>query len=178
MTPSLSMGLEPAASSALLCDHQPPGDSFVTTGSFLTAPGGHMVALGAVQSPPSCSRRITGGWQHRGAQCYQPPQELPLPPLLQFHCKILKSLSAWLVRAGGKLLQGAAAQKKGCRTPLVQSQPFLPLHTAAMSLPALVQNGAINPIRAKFCREKLPEPTGSGPFPPQGALTSVKAALM
>lgn len=58
--------------------------------------------------------------------------------------------------------------KEGVQDSLHQSQPFPPLHTAAMSLPALVQNEAINPNRAKFCHEKLPEPMGRSPFPPPG----------
>lgn len=182
MTPSFSVGLEPAASSALLCDHQPQGDSFVTTESFLIAPGGCMVALGAIQSPLSCirrrGRRITGALAAQGGLNATNPPKLPLPPLLCCHCKILKSLSGWLMCAGGKLLHGATTQKKRCRTSLRQSQSFPSLHTAAMILAALVQNNAINPNRAQFCQEKLPEPPGSSPFLLPSTLTSVKAALM
>lgn len=72
-----------------------------------------------------------------------------------------------------KPLAGCSYTKEGVQDPVtpVPTLPF-PVHSCHE------QNEATNPNQAKFCHEKLPEPKGSGPFPPQGALTSVKAALM
>lgn len=149
MTPSLSVGLEPAASSALLCDHQPLGDSFVTTGSFLIAPGGCMVALGAVQSPPRCTRRkgrrITGRLAALGGLNATNPHKsfFSLPCFLSLKNPEVPQCLACENRR--KALAESYYTKEGVQDSLHQSQPFPPLHTAAMSLPALVQNEAINP---------------------------------
>lgn len=155
MTPSLSVGLEPAASSALVCDHQPLGDSFVTTESFLIAPGGCMVALGAVQSILSCTRRrgrrITGALAaQEGLNATDPPKaSSPSPAPLSLQNPEVPQCLAHESRR--KALAWCYYTKQRCRTSLHQSQSFPPLHTAAMSLAALLQNDAINPNRAKFC---------------------------